>query len=274
MEFFNQKEEVLDVVLTKKGRELFSKGKFKPYGYKFFDNETVYEAENNEEQNKIVPRIKETPYIKQAIPSPVFNSNVPDKKIPSSIIAPYGFFNKADLVNELGQSDQFTEYAPSWNINFAESTASYENAYLSASFDGSSKLGEKIPQFNVTVGYKVALVYTYYDSEKDKYFYGQEYKDKFNFVQLILQKDTDDLFLKINENNSFIETQPQELTLEMYKYINSNGIGQLLKSINMNYLEEDSYSKYFTILFDDVAEESSKFNTKNIYGEPETEDVC
>ena len=126
----------------------------------------------------------------------------------------------------------------------------------------------------MTVGYKVALVYTYYDSEKDKYFYGQEYKDKFNFVQLILQKDTDDLFLKINENNSFIETQPQELTLEMYKYINSNGIGQLLKSINMNYLEEDSYSKYFTILFDDVAEESSKFNTKNIYGEPETEDVC
>ena len=40
MEFFNQKEEVLDLVLTKRGKELFAQGNFTPYGYKFFDSET------------------------------------------------------------------------------------------------------------------------------------------------------------------------------------------------------------------------------------------
>lgn len=60
----------------------------------------------------------------------------------------------------------------------------------------------------------------------------------------------------------------------MYQYKNVNGYQQELKPVNLDPLQENSYSKYFTILFDDVAEESNKFNTKNIYGEPETENVC
>ena len=57
MEFFNQKEEVLDLVLTKRGKELFAQGNFTPYGYKFFDNETVYDAGSSEQQNAIVARM-------------------------------------------------------------------------------------------------------------------------------------------------------------------------------------------------------------------------
>jgi hypothetical protein len=70
-----------------------------------------------------------------------------------------------------------------------------------------------------------------------------------------------------------LETQEQELTLEMYEYINQNGYFQELKSINMNFEEEESYSKYFTISFDNVADLVSEFNTKNIYKEDE-ENVC
>ena len=269
MEFFNQKEEVLDLVLTTRGKELFTQGKFKPHGYKFFDNETVYEAENGEQQNSIVSRIKTTPYLKQEIP----NNFIPSK-VNVSIVAPYGYVNNADLSNELGQSDQFTEYAPSWNIQFLESSASYKSAFLSASISGKTELDERIPQFNINVNYKVALVYAYYDEQKQQYFYSEQYKDKFNYVRLVLQKESNDVFVKALENNSFLPTERQELTLQLYQYKNVNGYQQELKPVNLDPLQEDSYSKYFTILFDDVAEESSKFNTKNIYGEPETENVC
>ena len=268
MEFFNQKEEVLDLVLTKRGKELFAQGNFTPYGYKFFDNETVYDAGSSEQQNAIVARIKQTPYLKQETPN-----NFISEKVNASIVAPYGFFNKADLSNELGQSDQFTEYAPSWNIQFLESSASFQSAFLSASINSSTKLDERVPQFNINVNYKLALVYAYYDKEKNIYLYDEKYKDKFDHVQLILQKDTDDVFIQANENNSFLPTERQELTMQLYQYINSNGTNQELKQINLNDLEQDSYLKYFTILFDKAAEQDSQFNTKNIYKE-ETENVC
>lgn len=268
MEFFNQKEEVLDLVLTKRGKELFSQGNFTPYSYKFFDNQTVYEAGTGEQQNNIVSRIKQTPYLKQETPS-----NFIPEKINVSINAPYGFFNNADLSNELGKSDQFTEYAPSWNIQFLESSASYQSAFLSASVNSSTKLDERIPQFNINVNYKIAVVYCYYDKDKEQYFYDDSYKDKFDHVQLILQKDTDDVFIQANENNTFLPTEKQELIFELYSYINFNSIFQSLKQINLNALEQDSYSQYFTILFDEEAEQSNQFNVKNIYKE-QTEDVC
>ena len=64
MEFFNKKEEVLELTLTQKGKELFSQGKFIPTYYSFHDTDIIYDNSNNEEQNSIVPRIKETPTLK------------------------------------------------------------------------------------------------------------------------------------------------------------------------------------------------------------------
>lgn len=273
MQFFDQKEEVLDVVLTKRGRQLLSLGKFRPYGYKFFDNKIVYEASTNEEQNIIAQRIKTTPYPKQQIPEPLYTKGNPDKNININISAPFGFVNNPQLYNELGKSDQFTEYAPSWNIQFLESSGTYVSSHLSSSINNKTKIEEQVPQFSINVNYKIALVYAYYDPDKGVYLYDEKYKDKFNYIQLVIQKDTDDMFTKVLENNSFTETERQHLTLELYKYINTSGLLQELKPINMNQEEDESYSKYFTILFDDVAEESSAYNTKNIYKE-ETEDVC
>ena len=60
--FINQKEEVLEVKLTPKGKELFSKGQFKPFYYSFYDSEVIYDGEYagiKEIQNSIVDRIKE-----------------------------------------------------------------------------------------------------------------------------------------------------------------------------------------------------------------------
>lgn len=274
MEFFNQKEEVLDIVLTAKGKQLLSQGKFKPYGYKFFDNETVYETLNNEQQNQIEERIKTTPYGKPEIPKSFFDTDKPASYI-SNIYSPFGFFSKGNLPNELGQSDQFTQYAPSWNIEFLESPSTYKKSFLSASFNNKTKVDEIVPQFDVSVNYRLALVYTYYEEKEDKYYYTEE-KGKFNHIQLVLQKDTNDVFVKAVESNSFLETQKQELSMELFEYFRdspSSLPSGKLRRINLNPDEEESYIKYFTILFDDVAEEESRINTKNIY-EESTEDVC
>jgi len=44
MEFFDKKEEVMDIVMTRRGRELYAIGEFVPAYYAFCDDEIIYEA--------------------------------------------------------------------------------------------------------------------------------------------------------------------------------------------------------------------------------------
>ena len=67
MEFFDRKEEVLDVVLTKKGREMMSANNFKPAYYEFYDSDIVYDANNSEDQNDSSERIKDGLYQKASV---------------------------------------------------------------------------------------------------------------------------------------------------------------------------------------------------------------
>lgn len=68
MTFFDKKEEVMKIELTPHGKYLLSIGKFKPYSYKFFDENVVYDSTaigTTEEQNKSHNRITdETPLLK------------------------------------------------------------------------------------------------------------------------------------------------------------------------------------------------------------------
>ena len=64
MEFFNKKEEVIDLKLTQFGRYLMSKGKFKPVFYSFHDDNILYNSEKaglTETQNDSEDRIQTTP---------------------------------------------------------------------------------------------------------------------------------------------------------------------------------------------------------------------
>ena len=68
MPFFDKKEEVLDVILTREGRQFMSEGKFKPAFYEFYDADIIYEAQNDETQNASQERIEAGLYQKP-IPS-------------------------------------------------------------------------------------------------------------------------------------------------------------------------------------------------------------
>jgi hypothetical protein len=63
MSFFNKKEEVIDIQLTQFGKNLLSRGKFKPHFYRFFDDDVLYNTEYasvSEHQNDTESRILET----------------------------------------------------------------------------------------------------------------------------------------------------------------------------------------------------------------------
>ncbi|MAF24279.1 hypothetical protein CL634_01640, partial [bacterium] len=69
MEFFDQKQEVLDIQLTPYGRYLLSLGRLRPVYYTFFDEDIIYDASYaglSEVQNDIEDRIlKNSPRVKQ-----------------------------------------------------------------------------------------------------------------------------------------------------------------------------------------------------------------
>ncbi len=67
MEYFNKKEEVFSLHLTKEGLELLSKGKWKPAYYSFSDDSVVYDSNYSaytESQNSAMGRIFDTPQMK------------------------------------------------------------------------------------------------------------------------------------------------------------------------------------------------------------------
>lgn len=67
MSFFDQKEEVLDIELTPYGRNLLSRGKWKPFYYAFFDDDIIYDSKYcnvQETAAELVERIKSIPRLK------------------------------------------------------------------------------------------------------------------------------------------------------------------------------------------------------------------
>ncbi len=68
MEFFDRKQEVLDIQLTPLGKRLMQMGRLKPEFYAFYDNDIMYDGQYagiTETQNNVEERIKEVPRIKQ-----------------------------------------------------------------------------------------------------------------------------------------------------------------------------------------------------------------
>jgi len=186
-EFFNRKEEVIDLQLTRHGRYLLSIGKFKPASYSFFDDDVIYDSEYaglTEIQNRTSERIKETPRIKQqttynGVETEIreLNEHIRSKK--DEIGMPIVDFNnsvksgntsnriqsiaesQSTLMFPIGTSELNRRFAPHWDLKFLK-------APLSSSveiFSGSSEQKMFIPQLNFT-----HLINTYLQSEGEDMF--------------------------------------------------------------------------------------------------------
>ena len=184
MDFFDPKEDVLEVKLTPWGRYKLSKGGFRPVWYAFFDEGVLYNSEwagFGEPQNDIHDRIMdETPRIKpfnvtdgvqttitrrnEAIQK-IFEDAESTDELPASdplFMEPGDVYNREELQyttnkmkaleKPLGTSKLSSDKNPAWAVKTHLGEISSSLSYFSGSTDvvGDSQL---IPQINIVARY-------------------------------------------------------------------------------------------------------------------------
>ncbi len=188
MEFFNKKEEVIDLQLTQYGKYLLSLGKFKPVFYAFYDDGVIYDSQYmgfSENQNNSHPRIQEdTPNLKT-----LHNFHSIEDDMQRAVDVTYhmsmgGGATTAEameslqkilqqtpekaqiLVNPLANSQLATDKAPSWNVS-ALSGRILTGSTTSTLTLSSSATVLNIPQIEVEVKYspKVKLATNYTEEQ-------------------------------------------------------------------------------------------------------------
>jgi len=236
--FFNKKEEVIDLVLTKKGRELLSYGNFTPAYYSFHDNDITYDNNSDEEQNSIVERIKETPTLKPV--TGLRQENDASRKF-------MGLNGKEYCLKcELGSKAIGDQFAPAWRLKFLKSPPfqyvgtdrfhikddkKYEVSFV-PEIDAETSNQELIPQINIQTL-------------------------KYSIIGVDLGVD-ENLLVEIGELNATNPDEFEEYEIEYYVVNDNNGLFEKLSN--------EEIKEYVSIYFDKLADLHDDTKTKNIYG--------
>lgn len=174
MKFFDSKEEVLDIQLTQYGRQLYSKGVWKPVYYAFFDEGVLYDANYGgvtESKNEAEGRIQdETPFLRTQVGFTGREEYLFDgvnDELEEELIGAYEKLNV--LTYPLGSSALDSTKTPAFNIQFLEG----EVTGLLNSITGSAATGSiksvsqpllKVPQIQSDIEFKI----TTYDPANPK----------------------------------------------------------------------------------------------------------
>jgi hypothetical protein len=243
MTFFNKKEEVIDLVLTRLGREKLAVGEFRPTHYDFFDDEIIYDIKTLpsapsivELQNEIIDRIKTIPTLKN-------QTGYQDSKkyTDQTTTAPF-------LFKSLGRTSVFDEEKPAWDVQVYQGEISSLVDFTPLEFPASSPNSagafsqEKIPQLDILCEYS----FTQTDLE-----------DQPGKHQLWLRKTSDDILLEIVEENT--ESTDDNFIIEVFEY-EKDGAGNIVDAIPLKFSEEELNTGvveyYFDITTDADAEET------------------
>ena len=209
MEFFDKKEEVIDLQITPLGKRLLQLGQFKPDSYAFFDNDIVYDgrfAGLTEQQNDIKERIKEVPRIKQQVflysPEEKIRSNVTDADLMTynenlfqdkSLTGLQALAKEYNVQRQEAKQIEFESYGPLGNMSFHESASPAWNIqFFDAQLTGSVTVATGSNNLKVT------------NLECDV-----EYKFKINTFKIEdLEGPEDEAVLEDLEDELFITTTP------------------------------------------------------------------
>ena len=266
MTFFNKKEEVVQIELTRIGREKLSKGQFKPAYYEFLDEDVLYDRKNvaadtSEEQNDIKERLKE----KLTLRAPTARQSVPPK---DGAVLPE---NKA--IEGLGTFLPYSNYKPSWKITAEDGTlftASTDISFDPVELATGRTVGpsyEKIPQLNLTCEYEYNA---YVKVDKDD----EVFEDDVNenpFIQeddlftkpendsfILFNKDFNDFTINVEEKN--VLDLKGDFVLEVFKYeydLDASGNEKLVVDqlfFDEQNVDESSVYWYFDLTTDDLVE--------------------
>ena len=221
MEFFNKKEEVIDLKLTQFGRYLLSRGKLSPAYYSFFDDNVLYNVERagtEEFQSVSEDRIKNTPTMHHQVSysslEKEFNNNynkiLSGESTEGSVDIQRTAEKHYSLPQPIGASDVDSNYVPAWSIEFLNGAISGSVQHLNLSEKTGGKNTQVLPQLSCEVKIKL----------EEKGTEGAEY-DEFeegfpnsNFVLTSKQEDTY-VLLKVSENNGLF--QKENFDIEIFE---------------------------------------------------------
>jgi hypothetical protein len=233
MEFFNKKEEVLDVELTEYGKYLLAIGQLNPTYYAFFDDDIQYDVSGSgytENQNDIANRIQyDTPKLKilanrtsaekrvrdflsetgGAIATLSNNSSVSALE---DIKLQQPFENKTRLASSpVGNSSLSSPYNASWQL---ESLSVPEISSSVRYNQTDAGLIENIPQIDITIDYE-----TFFELDSENS--GKAITDELGTSGLVLSLNDNYLMIELIENNTSFEKENFEL--QVYRDRSSTG---------------------------------------------------
>tara|TARA_R110002012_G_scaffold92195_2_gene224063 strand:+ start:317 stop:1426 length:1110 start_codon:yes stop_codon:yes gene_type:complete len=166
MEFFNKKEEVIDLQLTQYGKLLLSTGKLKPVYYAFHDENIIYDSNYagfSETQNETHPRIQEnTPNTKiihnfhsiedeMVTAVEIQNSGDPDL---AQLMLQQTAEKSQVLINPLANSDLGTDKIPAWDLSLLSGKILTGSTSPTLTLSSSANI-LNIPQIEVEMVYRV-----------------------------------------------------------------------------------------------------------------------
>ena len=277
MTFFNRKEEVVEVQLTRLGREKLAMGKFKPASYEFLDDDVLYEKRNatatiTEEQNEIKERIKE----KLTFRSPTaIQGAVPYNK---------ARFSENKQIEGLGSFTPYSNYRPAWQIEAEDGflfSGSGDVSFVPIEVEKGGSKGpsyEKIPQLNLVCTYNYHQV-VFDKNDVTTQFYADVQENPFidfndifendkDNIAILFDKSFNDFTISVEEKN--VLNGKDDFTLEVFKYKYSNNF-QTASLERLSFDDEDinsgSVGWYFNITTDEevaVAKEGFTFVDEDI----------
>ena len=165
MEFFDKKEEVIDLQLTQYGKYLLSLGKLKPVYYAFYDDGVVYDSEYagfTEDQNAAEGRIQnDTPNTKvihnfhsidDDLSRAVETKNSGDEALAQLMLQQTPDKSQV-LINPLANSDLGTDKAPAWSVSLLSGKILTGSTTSTLTLSSSATV-LNIPQVEVEIAYR------------------------------------------------------------------------------------------------------------------------
>jgi len=208
--FFDKKEDVLEIVLTPHGRRLLSQGKLMPAYYSFLDDDIIYDvaaAGDTESNYQVKDRILlETPILKPQTNLVDLQAKLKDQNPDLSSDS-----TKYDLYT-IGTSNTREEFAPSWEVKFIENEISSSATYQSSS------LGTKnVPQLDAVIEYKISVG----NVSNDQRTRGQQTSAELPLSKIYgdgsyVQVEEEQILASILEKNGFLHSESLELEVFMF----------------------------------------------------------
>lgn len=259
MEFFNRKQDVIEIVLTPHGRKLFISGNFKPTYYAFSDSSIIYDCRTmgfSGSQNEFIERMNEVPILKKSV---FLTHNANDKRLPEENL-------NACL---LGTSEFGQQKYPGFDLKLYSGRISGSIEYSTGSY-----INERIPKFNVEMQ-------NIFDTNLKSFTFEESLFLELNEVNGIFEKENFEFKLfKLNEVDmrvgnlriALFDSQ-QELEFKEPPKIEIN----VVDNLDSLYYEEIQYEPtdveyWFEIAVDEKISDEIIFNLydlENIYSRPE-----